>query len=458
MPRKHENDGRPRLRLFLTTAGGERFAKLRPIRFTDENAWRENDLICLYPEESFQTFLGIGGAFTESAALTLLKTGPARRRAAIRALFDPEKGAGFTIGRVHINSCDFSLGNWACDETPGDMALENFSISRYESAILPLVRDAAAAAGRPIRLLASPWSPPAWMKSNGEMNNGGTLRPECRAAWALHYAKFCKAFAEAGVPISAVSVQNEPKARQTWDSCLFTGEEERDFVRDHLGPTLEREGLGDLGVYVWDHNKERLYERAVAVLSDPAAARYVRGVAFPWYSGTHFDAVALVRRRYPQAKLILSEFCCSVHEGTAAAGWGQAEAYAQELIGDLEAGADALLDWNLVLDERGGPNHVGNYCAAPVRVDTRSGIVTYEPSYWALRHVGAFVRPGAVRIGSSHPYRNGVDVTAFRNEDGALALVMANRTARPLRPAVRFGGLLAPFELPPHAIVSGTIS
>ena len=231
----------------------------------------------------FQTIEGFGGAFTEAAAVTWQAL-PAEARAQFLVdCFDPVRGHGYTLGRVHMNSCDFALGNYAHVEQPGDFALEGFSIERDRRSLLPFIREALRVAGRPIKLLVSPWSPPAWMKTNGEMNHGGQLRPECRAAWARCFVRFIRAYEAEGVPVWAVSVQNEPMARQRWDSCLYSAEDERDFVRDHLGPALHEAGLGHVKIVIWDHNRDLMVERASVVYRDPEAAKYVWGTGFHWY-------------------------------------------------------------------------------------------------------------------------------------------------------------------------------
>ena len=183
----------------------------------------------------FQTVLGFGGAFTEAAAVTWLGLGAAQREQVLRAYFATGPGHGYRLCRVHMNSCDFALGNYAHASTPGDVALAGFSIARDRQALLPFIKAAQQVAGAPIQLLVSPWSPPAWMKSNAAMNGGGSLLPQFRDAWAQCFVRFIQAYAQEGVPVWGVSVQNEPEATQRWDSCLYSAEDERDFVRDHLG-------------------------------------------------------------------------------------------------------------------------------------------------------------------------------------------------------------------------------
>ena len=430
--------------------------KQKPTAFTDRNAWAENDLVCIEDDFTYQTIHGFGGALTESAAVTWQKLPAALRRRVVELCYDPRKGLGYTLARVHMNSCDFSLGNWSCDDTPGDFALRDFSVAHYREAILPLVAAARKAAGRPLWILGSPWSPPAWMKTNGMMNEGGFLKPECREAWALFFAKFAKAMAREGFPLSAFTVQNEEKARQTWDSCVWTPEETRDFVRDHLGPALAKAGLAKkIGLYFWDHNKERTLERARALLGDPRAAAFVAGIAVHWYSGDHFEQLRMFKERWPEKDVLFSECCCSIHEGTDADPWRQGEMYAHDIAGNLEGGMTRWIDWNVLLDGRGGPNHVGNFCDAPLRTDAACRRLLVRPSWHYIAHFSRFLRPGAVRVGCSR-WTSAVEAVAARNADGSFAAVLLNRTDRALRPQLRFRGLLAPVELPAHSIATCT--
>jgi len=162
----------------------------------------------------FQSIEGFGGAFTESAATVLQKMPASLQEEILNAYFHPTQGNGYTLCRTHINSCDFSLGNWACDEMDGDVDLKHFNVKRDEQAIIPMIQRAAAIAGRPIQIFASPWSPPAWMKTNGQMNQGGKLREEYRAAWATYYCRYVQEYENRGIPIWGLTVQNEPAAVQ----------------------------------------------------------------------------------------------------------------------------------------------------------------------------------------------------------------------------------------------------
>jgi glucosylceramidase len=373
----------------------------------------------------YQEIEGFGGAFTEAAALTFTKLPAERQTEFLRAYFDPLTGHRYTLGRTHINSCDFSLGNYAYAATDGDVNLRHFSIDCDRTALLPLIKAAQQAAGRPLKLLASPWSPPAWMKTNGDMCHGGQLKPAYRAAWAEYYCRYVRAYEQEGIPIWALTVQNEPEAIQVWESCIYTGEEERDFVRDYLGPTLHANGLGDVRLLIWDHNRDRMVERAAAVLSDPAAAQYVWGTAFHWYVADRFENVQLVHDLFPDKHLLFTEGC---QEGGPHLGeWSMAERYARSMINDLNRWTVGWIDWNLLLDTTGGPNHAGNYCSAPILADTTTGELHYQSSYYAIGHFSRFIQPGARRIlcATSH---DEIEAAAFRNPNGQIAVVLLNRS------------------------------
>ena len=260
--------------LYLTARDtGDRLSK-RAIASSSEEAFGR-EVVRVRPDETAQRVLGFGGAFTEAAGVTFSGLSEARQQEFLRAYFDEKAGHGYTLCRTHINSCDFSLGNYAYAETPGDTALADFSIDRDRKYLLPLIQRARRVAPRGFRLFASPWSPPAWMKTNGMMNNGGRLKPEYRRTWAQYYARYIQCYEAEGVGIWGLTVQNEPAATQRWDSCIYSAEEERDFVRDHLGPVLHEAGLGDRKIIIWDHNRDGMAERAAVILGDPAAARYV---------------------------------------------------------------------------------------------------------------------------------------------------------------------------------------
>jgi glucosylceramidase len=439
-----------RIRSFLT-------ARDTTARLTEQPALARDEAepglasVVVNTQRRFQQLEGFGGAFTESAAVNWLALGAAQRQEVLEACFDPNRGHGYSLCRVHMGSCDFALGNYAHVETEGDMALADFSIERDRRALLPFIRAAQRVAGAPIKLLASPWSPPAWMKTNGRMNEGGQLRPHCRRAWARCYVRFIEAYEAEGVPIWGISVQNEPLATQRWDSCIYTAEEERDFVRDHLGPELEAAGLGRVKIVIWDHNRDLMVERANTVYSDPAAARYVWGTGFHWYGEDHFDHVQQVHDAWPDKQLLFTEGCQEggPHHGS----WQLGERYARSMINDLNRWTVGWIDWNLILDHQGGPNHVGNFCSAPIHANAGHDGFSLQSSYFYIGHFARFARPGAHRVLCAAS-RQDLEATAFRNLDGSVAIVVMNRTEQPRRFALRVDDASCVADLPPRSIAT----
>ena len=406
-------------------------------------------------ERVFQTVLGFGGAFTEAAAVTWLAFGPQQRAQVLKAYFDATQGHGYRLCRVHMNSCDFSLGSYAHVPTPGDVELAGFSIERDRQALLPFIKAALQEADAPIRLLVSPWSPPAWMKSNGAMNGGGRLLPQYRDAWARCFVRFIEAYAQEDVPVWGVSVQNEPEATQRWDSCLYSADEERDFVRDHLGPALARAGLDHVKIVVWDHNRDHLVERASAVYSDPEAAKYVWGAGFHWYGEEHFEQVQLTHDAWPDKHLLFTEGC---QEGGPHLGsWALGERYARAMVNDLNRWTVGWIDWNLLLDATGGPNHVGNLCSAPLMADTHSGELLVQSSYHYIGHFARFIKPGARRVLCAATLQD-LECTAFVNPDQSTVVVVLNRSETAIRFGLRGLGDTVASTLPARSIATYLVS
>ena len=378
------------------------------------------------PEITYQQFRGFGGALTEAAAHVYAGMGAEQKEAIIEAYYG-KSGLRYQLGRIHMNSCDFGLGNYTYIEE-GDDALETFDIGHDKAEILPLIKDACEKAGG-IHFLMSPWSPPAFMKTNNDMNHGGKLKQEYYAAWATYFVKFIKAYQEEGVDISWITVQNEPMAVQTWDSCIYTSEDEGHFVRDYLGPQLEAAGLSDIGIFVWDHNKEEAYQRFKEVVADEKTRNYVAGEAVHWYTGDHFETLEMVRKQYPDKEIFFTEGCVEYSRFADSNETYKAEMYAHDILGNLNAGINASLDWNILLDEKGGPNHVGNFCAAPIMCNPTENTFEKRLSYYYIGHFSRYIKEGAVRIGTSR-YTGDLEVTAFLNPDGERVVVLLNRTGQ----------------------------
>lgn len=384
--------------------------------------------IMLDASRLFQTLEGIGGALTDASAETFYKLPEDKQRELIDAYFSSEKGIGYSLCRTHINSCDFSSESYAYSGTPGDTELKDFSIGHDLKHRIPFIKEALKTAGGNLRLFASPWSPPAWMKTNNNMLQGGKLKAEYYPSWANYFVKFLEEYKKEGIDFWGVTVQNEPMAVQTWESCIFTAEEERDFVKGYLGPAIAKSQFPSTKIVIWDHNRGIMYQRAKTVYDDPEASKYVWGTGFHWYTGDHFENVKLHSEAFPDKKMLFTEGCNYPFNYDSLREWHWGETYGRSIIHDFNNGASGWVDWNILLDETGGPNHVNNFCLAPVIGNTKTGELIYTNSFFYLGHFSKFLKPGARRIICSSNDDNLI-ATAFINPDGTVVSIIQNETA-----------------------------
>jgi glucosylceramidase len=305
-------------------------------------------------------------------------------------------------------------------------------------------------------LFASPWSPPAWMKSNNDMLHGGRLKPEYYSSWANYYVKFIKAYQSQGIPVWGLTVQNEPMAKQRWESCIYTAEEERDFIKNYLGPTLQKAGLGDKRLIAWDHNRDLMYQRASVIFKDPAASKFIWGIGFHWYETwtggpMQFENLKLVSQAFPGKNLVFTEGCHEKFNIDSVNNWWLGEKYGYSMINDFNNGTVAWTDWNVLLDEKGGPNHVGNFCFAPIIGDTKNGKLIYTNAYYYIGHFSKFIQRGAKRISVSSS-RAQLQATGFKNPDGSLVIVVMNSTEKKIPYHLWLNGKGAETECLPNSI------
>ncbi len=388
--------------------------------------------VCVFvdPSKTDQTYMGIGAAITDASAETLAKLPAAKQEELLKAYFDKENGIGYSIVRTNINSCDF-ISDMYTYVADGDKELKSFNIEHDRKFKIPMIKASMKAAGGAVTFFGSPWSPPAWMKDNNNMLQGGKLKADFAGAWALYYTKFIKAYEAEGIPVWGISVQNEPMAKQRWESCIYTAEEERDFLKNHLGPTMHKEGLQDKKIIVWDHNRDLIYQRASTYFDDPEASKYAWGIGMHWYENWSggdpmFDNVGLVHQAYPDKNILFTEGCVERFDSTKYNWWALGERYGRSMINDFNNGMVGFTDWNILLDETGGPNHVGNFCYAPVHGHTKTGELVYTNSYYYIGHFSKFIQVGAKRIISS-PSRSQLLTTSFLNPDGSVVVVVMNQ-------------------------------
>lgn len=443
------------IEVYQTSRQGDRLAPGKIIK--DRRAAPDRTLT-LEPSRTYQTLVGIGSSFTESGAAVLAELSEKARDRVMQAYFSPE-GAHISLTRTHIASCDFSLRNYTYAPVAGDVKMKHFSIDPDRTYLLPMIKEAQAIDGADFKILASPWTAPPWMKDN-QTWNGGELMPEFYPAFARYNVKYIQDYAKEGVPIWGLTPINEPHGNgSNWESTHFNPKQMREYIANHLGPALKEANI-DTEVWIYDQNRgEVLLDWANAIYGDKKASEFVDGMAVHWYQSTvDVDGESLdnVHNAYPAKGILHSEGCIDAlgddepigswleddwYWRPKATDWGKFWAkeedkkrhppyrpfyrYTRDLIGGLNHHFVGWIDWNMVLNTRGGPNHARNYCGAPVLVDSGNDDVYFTPLYYSISHFSKFIRPGAQRIGLS-----GQDdtfmATAFKNPDGSIAIVVFN--------------------------------
>jgi glucosylceramidase len=296
------------------------------------------------------------------------------------------------------------------------------------------------------------------MKTNKNMLRGGKLLPEFRQSWANYYVKFIEAYEAEGIPVWGLTIQNEPMATQRWESCIYTAEEERDFLKDYLGPTLEKAGMGDKNIIVWDHNRDLITNRANTIFEDPEASKYAWGIGFHWYETwtgglPKYDNLKNINESFPSKNMMFTEGCQEGFNTERLYHWPNAERYGNSMINDFNSGVVGWTDWNILLDERGGPNHVQNFCFAPIHANKTTDELIYTPTYYYIGHFSKFIKPGALRV-STTTSRTTIESTSFMNKDGKIVTVVMNPTDTKITYKLIVHNNEAVLEIEPRAMQS----
>lgn len=385
--------------------------------------------ITLDPSAKLQEIEGFGAALTGSSAYLINKEmDVAQRLALLEDLFDPEKGIGISYLRMTIGASDFSLEDYTYDDVPAgetDDALEHFTIARDKADVVPVFQQILDIAPD-VKVMGSPWSPPAWMKTNGSLM-GGKLKPEAYAAYAQYFVKYIEAFAAEGIAIAAITPQNEPLHFTANYPCMeMQASEQLDFIKNHLGPAFATEGLSTT-IIAYDHNWDNT-QYAISILNDPAASQYVAGSAFHGYAG-NVSAMSVVHNAHPDKSLYFTEISGGEWSTNFSDNlqWNMANIF----IGATKNWSRNVLMWNLALDEDHGPKNNGcQDCRGVVTINAVNGSVTRNVEYYAIGHFSKFVRPGAHRISSTEfAGSTQLDHVAFQNSDGSYVLVVSNASA-----------------------------
>lgn len=392
----------------------------------------------VYGEEK-QTFLGFGAAITEGAAYQYAQMSAENREKSLELLFG-KTGLNYSLARLAVGSCDFSVDEYSCVED-SDTTLATFSIDRDRKYLIPFIRDIIRKREGDITFFASPWSPPAFMKTNGKLINGGALKPEYYGLYAEYIAKFIEAYREEGICISYLTVQNEPDAPQSWESCRYTAAEEA-ALATVLSDTFKAHGL-QVGLLCWDHNKGNLYRRAREVYE--ATGDRVCGAAFHWYDGSHFDECGLLKDKYPDKLLIETEFCSGFKSYYAD--------YRTEIIGNLQNGVNGIIEWCLMADQNGAPFHNRNFgCVTTVYYDTEEKTVKTRGIYGKMcLFSNKITRGSRILYTSSFDYR--VKILAARTPQGRIIAVIHNEFDSKQRVNFRIGNRMLPLLLFPKGTV-----
>ena len=444
-------------KIILTNAKtGEKFAKKGSASFTTFAQPKETD-VCVFidPDYKYQKLIGFGGAISDSSAETLYKLPKDKQKEILEAYYG-KTGLGYNIVRTNMNSCDFSSSSYTYVKD-GDISLKSFDIKHDEKYKIPMIKEAQKLIGKDHFLFYfSPWSPPAWMKSNKCMLQGGRLEDQYYQSWANYYIKFIQEYEKRGMPVWGLTIQNEPMATQTWESCIYTADEEAKFLRENLGPTLWKNGYKDKKVIIWDHNRDLIFQRATTTLQDPETAKYAHGIGYHWYetwtkSKPLFDNIGETARAFPDKFLIFTEGCKEQFDFSKIYDVSLGELYGRNMINDFNQGTAAWTDWNVLLDENGGPNHVGNFCFAPIIADTRTNEIHYTYEYYYIGHLSKYVKPQAQRVATS-TNRDFLLSTTFMNEDGRMVNVIMNEGDTDTDVFLWIEGKATKLKAPAHSI------
>jgi len=407
------------------------------------------------PAQRFQTMVGFGGAITEGSAwLIQHKLTPAQRSALMNELYGHgPNGLGFEFTRLTIGASDFSLEHYSLDDVPAgktDMALAHFSLAPEKADVVPVVKQARAVNPQ-LMVMASPWSAPAWMKTNGNAYKGH-LKPEMYGVFSRYMLRYLQAMEAEGVHIDALTLQNEPHFEpENYPGMRMDPPERAKVIGEHLGPLLKAKAA-QTQIFDWDHNWDEP-QSPLAVLADAKARSFVSGVAWHCYAGEP-SVQAKVHEAYPDKDVWLTE--CS--GGQWAPKWEETLPWITRnmVINGTRYGARGVLMWNLALDENYGPHKGGcNDCRGIVTINSKTGEVTRNIEYYAFGHASRFVRQGAQRIGSTSDVQ-GLDTVAFQNPDSSVALLVLNGADAARQFSVGYQGRTLRYELPAHAVVTFT--
>jgi glucosylceramidase len=441
------------VRAWITTGDQSRLLAREPdLHFSNATGGSGIPVIEVDYNREFQSIVGWGAAMTDAAAyLIQTKLNAAQREALLQELFGRDPGIGLSFVRIPMGASDFSRSHYSYDDRPAgqaDSTLAHFSIDVDRAEKIPVLKRALAI-NPELKLVGSPWSVPGWMKSSRSLIKG-TLLPQFYGVFAEYFRRWIEAYEAEGLPIFAITLQNEPHFEpENYPGMRLSPVHRAAIIGRNIGPLFTRRGIR-AQIWDWDHNWDKP-ESPLAVLADSVARRYVAAVAWHCYGGD-ISAQTAVHDRHPDKDTYFTE--CS--GGQWAPVWADNLKWyvSKMVIGNARGWAKGVALWNLALDENYGPHKGGcGNCRGVVTIHSATGEITRNPEYYALAHASRFVRPGAVRIGSSAP--NGFETVAFRNADHrSTALIVLNTTKSARQLAVRVGELSFTTSLPGGAVAT----
>jgi len=517
---------------FVTSEAGDKIAPKENISFIKGQVPKGN-IIKINPSIIKQEIDGIGSSFTEASAFVLAHLDRDKRTEVMKKIYG-EEGANFSLTRTHIGSCDFCVeGKYSYLDKIGDIDLQSFSTApdkegfdtkKYPGIkdpsfdLLPMIKEALEIKNQQkdneLRIVASAWTAPAWMKDiedwyikgtpeNNHQGTGGKLKLEYEETYADYLIKYLDAYKSEGVKIWGITPVNEPHGNNgQWESMHFTAETQNQFIKKYLGPKLNVSGFMDVKLLIYDQNRDGLEHWADVILGDKETAKYVYGSAVHWYESTnkvYEDEFERVNAKFPDHAIIHTEGCIDDLGKDAPGGildphrfketewfdndsfWWNENAtdwaysatwqtvimedhpiytpvhrYARNIIVSIDHWLRGWIDWNVVLDQRGGPNHVGNFCGAPIMIDTESKHIYYTPIYYILAQFSRTIRPGDKAVQTEKTLR-GLDSDALHtcatiNDSKLLTVQLLNTTKEPLEFSLQIDDQYAVVKMVPNSV------
>ncbi len=458
MERNTENNfyGVIMIKAFITQKSSDNYFKEANIRPLKENFGGGGCNVVVDTSQRFQKHMGFGGAFTEAAWRAVSVLPETEKKKVIDAYFS-KSGLCYNLARIPVHTTDFSIEPRTYIED-GDKELKTFD-TEWDGGRFEFYKQCREASDGLFTLI-SPWSPPAFMKDNNKPQHGGKLLGEYREAWANYYCKFIEDLRSRGITVDALTVQNEPEAVQIWESCIYTPEEEGYFIRDYLCPALKKHGLENTKIVLWDHNRDGVIRRSLSSFAIEGVRDLVWGIGYHWYCCDKSENLSAVHALYPEKALFLTECCVELaHDSTTgeasyAGIWEHGERYGRQIINDFNNYSQGWIDWNIILDEEGGPTYVGNFCEAPVMIDKHMGKVSYMSSYYYIGHFSKFIKAGATRVFCGNDAPSQLYSVAYENPDKSKIIVIQNSSSRRREITLTVDGKGTRFSMRPHSIMT----